>query len=58
MDSVGAGVKQRLSSSEEPDISELILRWIIGFAKLKIVELVEKFGMLVNDMLHPNASTD
>ncbi|KAI3449075.1 hypothetical protein Pfo_005740 [Paulownia fortunei] len=42
-----------LSYSEEPDLAILILRWIMGFTKSKVLELIEKFGLLVNEIFQP-----
>ncbi|RVW15183.1 hypothetical protein CK203_090700 [Vitis vinifera] len=39
------------SSSEEPDLATHILRWILEITKAKIMELVEKFQSLVNEVL-------
>lgn len=39
------------SSSEEPDLATYILRWILEITKAKIMELVEKFQSLVNEVL-------
>ncbi|KAL0288101.1 UNVERIFIED_CONTAM: hypothetical protein Sradi_7106800 [Sesamum radiatum] len=41
---------KQLSYNEEPDIAMLILRWIMSFTKSKILELVEKFIQLVNEI--------
>ena len=38
------------SSSVEPDLGALILRWILEITKAKIMELVEKFQSLVNEV--------
>lgn len=43
-----------LTSAEEPDITILIFRWIADFTKSKILELVEKFLLLINEILQPN----
>lgn len=39
------------SSTEEPDLATHILRWILEITKAKIMELVEKFQSLVNEVL-------
>ncbi|KAL0347635.1 UNVERIFIED_CONTAM: hypothetical protein Scaly_1779500 [Sesamum calycinum] len=41
---------KQLSYDEEPDIANLILRWVMSFTKSKVLELVEKFGQLVNEI--------
>ncbi|GER46474.1 hypothetical protein STAS_23514 [Striga asiatica] len=38
---------------EEQDIAMLVLKWIMGFTKSRILELVEKFGLLVTDIFKP-----
>ncbi|KAG8363418.1 hypothetical protein BUALT_Bualt19G0020300 [Buddleja alternifolia] len=48
------GKEEKLKSyNEEPDISILILKWIMEFTRSKILELVDKFGLLVNEILKP-----
>lgn len=38
------------SSGEELDLGKLILKWILEITKAKIMELVEKFQSLVNEV--------
>ncbi|XP_051132399.1 uncharacterized protein LOC127252321 [Andrographis paniculata] len=45
--------QELLTYSEEPDIAILILKWITDFTKAKILELVDKFLLLVNEILQP-----
>ncbi|KAK6120717.1 hypothetical protein DH2020_045542 [Rehmannia glutinosa] len=36
--------------TEKPDIEILILKWIMGFTKSKVLEIFEKFVLLVNEI--------
>ncbi|KAL8028332.1 hypothetical protein ABFX02_14G152200 [Erythranthe guttata] len=40
-----------VSCNQETDIAIIVLKWIMGFTKSKVFELVEKFGFLVNEIL-------
>ncbi|KAL3516908.1 hypothetical protein ACH5RR_023810 [Cinchona calisaya] len=40
-------------SSEEADIANLILKWILGITKSKIVDVIEKIGMMVVELFLP-----
>ncbi|KAL7083357.1 hypothetical protein ACP275_14G156400 [Erythranthe tilingii] len=40
-----------VSCNQETDIAIVVLKWIMGFTKSKVFELVEKFGFLVNEIL-------
>ncbi|GMY23283.1 putative Post-SET domain-containing protein [Fagus crenata] len=41
------------SSDEEPDLAAHILRWILDATKAKVIELIEKFRSLVNELFQP-----
>ncbi|KAL9142148.1 hypothetical protein ABFS82_14G149700 [Erythranthe guttata] len=40
-----------VNCNQETDIAIVVLKWIMGFTKSKVFELVEKFGFLVNEIL-------
>ncbi|KAK1560626.1 hypothetical protein Q3G72_028957 [Acer saccharum] len=44
------GIKYQ-SSEEEPNLATELPRWILGATKAKIKELIEKFQVLVNEVL-------
>ncbi|KAJ6397682.1 hypothetical protein OIU77_018648 [Salix suchowensis] len=41
------------SCEEESDIAARVLRWIMDITKAKIIELVDKFTLLVNEVFQP-----
>uniref|UniRef100_A0A2N9FK98 Uncharacterized protein n=1 Tax=Fagus sylvatica TaxID=28930 RepID=A0A2N9FK98_FAGSY len=41
------------SSDEEPDLAANILRWILDATRTKVIELIEKFLSLVNELFQP-----
>lgn len=41
-------------SDEEPNLSSDILRWILEITKAKVMELIEKFQLLMNEVFSPN----
>jgi len=45
--------KRPQCSNEEPDLAASILRWILDATKAKVLELIEKFLWLVNDVFQP-----
>lgn len=47
--------EKQLRSPEEPGISVLIMKWIMGFTRSKVLELLEKFGSLVKEILEPGS---
>ncbi|KAK6121625.1 hypothetical protein DH2020_044633 [Rehmannia glutinosa] len=49
--SIPAAKEEKLVSyTEKPDIEILILKWIMGFTKSKVLEIFEKFVLLVNEI--------
>ncbi|GFP91104.1 hypothetical protein PHJA_001254400 [Phtheirospermum japonicum] len=42
--------KLLMSYAEEQDIAILIMKWVAGFTKSTLSELVEKFALLVSDI--------
>lgn len=54
--SMNADKEEKLvRSPEEPGISALIMRWIMGFTKSKVLELLEKLGSLVKEIFEPGS---
>ncbi|PIN08488.1 hypothetical protein CDL12_18936 [Handroanthus impetiginosus] len=52
--SISAAKKEKLLSyGEESDITTILLKWIMAFTKSKILELIEKFVLLVNEIFQP-----
>lgn len=45
--------EKKVRYGEEAELAELILRWIMDFTKSKIVELVENFVSLINEVFRP-----
>ncbi|XP_059430353.1 uncharacterized protein LOC132163974 [Corylus avellana] len=45
--------KRPQCSDEEPDLAASILRWILDVTKAKVLDLIEKFLSLVNELLQP-----
>ena len=41
------------SCEEESDIAARVLRWIMDITKAKIIELVDKFTLLMNEVFQP-----
>lgn len=41
------------SENEEPELSTRIMRWIMDVTKAKIMQLIETFQSLVNEMFLP-----
>nr|POE67570.1 hypothetical protein CFP56_65017 [Quercus suber] len=47
-----------LISNEEPDLATRILKWILDATKAKVIELIEKFLSLVNELFQPPKSNN
>ncbi|XP_030963119.1 uncharacterized protein LOC115984291 isoform X1 [Quercus lobata] len=47
-----------LISNEEPDLATRILMWILDATKAKVIELIEKFLSLVNELFQPPKSNN
>nr|POE52489.1 hypothetical protein CFP56_35016 [Quercus suber] len=45
-------------SNEEPDLATRILMWILDATKAKVIELIEKFASLVNELFQPPKSNN
>lgn len=41
------------TSNEEADIANLILKWILGFTISKIVDAIEKIGLMMAELFLP-----
>uniref|UniRef100_A0A5B7BX48 Uncharacterized protein n=1 Tax=Davidia involucrata TaxID=16924 RepID=A0A5B7BX48_DAVIN len=44
---------QSSNEDSDSDMATLILNWILGIIKAKVMELIEKFGSLVNEIFQP-----
>lgn len=42
------------TSNEERDIANLIMKWILRFTKSKIVDVIEKIGLMVAELFLPS----
>ncbi|KAL3537041.1 hypothetical protein ACH5RR_000407 [Cinchona calisaya] len=50
--SLSAGEKMQ-TFTEEADIANLILKWILGFTKTKVVDMIEKIGLMMAELFLP-----
>lgn len=45
--------EKRLSYPEDEEVAVVILRWMLGFTKSKIFQLLENFASVVNEIFQP-----
>lgn len=53
IDENAAKEEKRLSYSKDEEEEEVILRWMLGFTKSKIFQLLEIFASVVNEIFRP-----